>query len=850
MTEIDSALVLRLAASLASFERQMAKARKAGSDTAVSIERQFDGMNKKMAGSAERSAKALTRHLDKVEGGYRSVVASVDPAGAAALRLAEQERMLGDALKYGTISAEEHARVMALVRAQYQATMPQIANGTVAAAGGMSRFVNVSSAGRFVLQNTANQIGDVAVQLQMGTSASRVAAQQLPQLLGGFGALGGALGLVAPLLGVVAAVGIPLGAMFLALGDDVEEATEKVETFEDKLDAARGAIDRAKAAMEAASRGGIEDLRSTFGEITREITEMADRLADIEIRAARVNLNALLDDATGEKFAAEMDKVFGDVGAALVSGTAEEAETIKGLIQDLNAEIATIRASGMVVPQGLMDQQRQLAEELAAVEGRFAEIGSLASDLTLNPQVLTDLAAFEERLKASRDAGDFGGVATAIDGIIRTLTEAGVEIDQGVIDNLTEAQREARRLNHDFEVAQGTAGQVAGAAGGITDEVGRAADRAADLTSNLRGALTVLASVTSGLASTQRRALAQAQIDLATVGDPVGRAGLTARLQFNEDTADIAYSMVRNGRAGQLAAEADRIEAGARELAEAEERLRAAEDALKESLRDSGDGGGRQGKGPVGFFDAIDRDLISLERQIEMLGKTEAQVAGLTAKYQLLDAARERGLDLDARQAESGQTLREQIDATANSLTELTERYNQAAEQADFFGQITDDLKTGIVDAILEADNFADALANVAKQLAAAALQAAIFGDGPLGGMASGQGGLLGGLARAIGDSFSGGGAVKAKSFAGGGFTGLGSRSGGLDGRGGFMAMLHPNETVIDHTRSSQGASMVINQSITVNSPSGSASDILAVLRPAMRSEAQQVFARARREGR
>ena len=38
-------------------------------------------------------------------------------------------------------------------------------------------------------------------------------------------------------------------------------------------------------------------------------------------------------------------------------------------------------------------------------------------------------------------------------------------------------------------------------------------------------------------------------------------------------------------------------------------------------------------------------------------------------------------------------------------------------------------------------------------------------------------------------------------SFAGGGFTGHGPRTGGMDGRGGFLAMLHPNETVIDHSR-------------------------------------------------
>ena len=37
--------------------------------------------------------------------------------------------------------------------------------------------------------------------------------------------------------------------------------------------------------------------------------------------------------------------------------------------------------------------------------------------------------------------------------------------------------------------------------------------------------------------------------------------------------------------------------------------------------------------------------------------------------------------------------------------------------------------------------------------------------------------------------------------FDGGGFTGKGIRAGGLDGKGGFMAMVHPNETVIDHTK-------------------------------------------------
>jgi len=53
------------------------------------------------------------------------------------------------------------------------------------------------------------------------------------------------------------------------------------------------------------------------------------------------------------------------------------------------------------------------------------------------------------------------------------------------------------------------------------------------------------------------------------------------------------------------------------------------------------------------------------------------------------------------------------------------------------------------------------------------------------------------------------------KSYDGGGFTGRGARSGGVDGKGGFNAILHPNETVIDHTRGG-GQGVVVNQTINV----------------------------------
>jgi hypothetical protein len=51
-----------------------------------------------------------------------------------------------------------------------------------------------------------------------------------------------------------------------------------------------------------------------------------------------------------------------------------------------------------------------------------------------------------------------------------------------------------------------------------------------------------------------------------------------------------------------------------------------------------------------------------------------------------------------------------------------------------------------------------------------------------------------------------------ADSLEGGGFTGSGVRAGGIDGRGGFPAILHPNETVVDHTKGqAMGATVNFN---------------------------------------
>ena len=81
---------------------------------------------------------------------------------------------------------------------------------------------------------------------------------------------------------------------------------------------------------------------------------------------------------------------------------------------------------------------------------------------------------------------------------------------------------------------------------------------------------------------------------------------------------------------------------------------------------------------------------------------------------------------------------------------------------------------------------------------------------------------------------------IKAQSFEGGGFTGSGSRSGGIDGRGGFAAILHPNESVIDHTKQNAGGGVTIINNVDAT---GSGPDVDLKIQQAMAVTSQQTVA-------
>lgn len=659
--------------------------------------------------------------------------------------LAKFEKQMARATQVGSKTAVD-------LEKRFDKMGSRMATSSTKAASGLGKIVQIGGAGRFVMQNTAAQLGDIAVQLEMGTSASRVMSQQLPQLLGGFGALGGALGIVAPLLGTVAAVGIPLAAMFFTLGGDSEKAAEKVKTFAEKLDAVRSALGRAESAMAAASAGGIEDLYKKYGKVTVAVSELADALADIEKRAARLEIGNLMDGLFDKSYEDQIGKLFGAVGQAMVGSTQEQVDEAKRLIAKTQADIEARQGQGVFVSQSEIDDLAMMRNELAVLQGDLANAGDLAGEIKLPPELLTDIATFEAKMRDAVAAGDFTGAKDAIEAMRRGLVDAGMTIEDDVYRRVVEVEDVVREAANRFADAEVNASGVARAAGGISGPVGAAADEAARLSGNLAGALAQLAGIASGIATANRLASQAAQRRIEFAGDPVGLAGADTQADVQEQTGALAYAAIRSGSSSTLskiASTTTGLAAGAMAAAELEQNAKAAEAAAAAAVKAAaGDGkskgGGGKSKTETSMFASSEAQIQSLQRQIEMIGKTRAEIAELTARYGLLDEAKRRGIEVTDE-------LTQRINTEAAEVGRLAGEYEAAQDQIAALEDLNKSFKDSIIDAAMGGANAFDSFKEAIKR---AAIEYALFGTGSFAGGGSGSGGGL--LGSALGGLFGG----------------------------------------------------------------------------------------------
>lgn len=211
-----------------------------------------------------------------------------------------------------------------------------------------------------------------------------------------------------------------------------------------------------------------------------------------------------------------------------------------------------------------------------------------------------------------------------------------------------------------------------------------------------------------------------------------------------------------------------------------------------------GGGGGRSAEKDNDFLADLKSENEFLQKQLDLMGlgydERVRQTEQLKTEKDIRDAITRLGEKASPamkaaveEQIRLQQNLNNQLQVQKEAQDTLNDAYQGAAQ----------DIGSAITGAINGTEDLGQAFIKVAARIAEAVIQAQILqsftgADGKL----TQTGGILSSLVKGL------------FSFDGGGFTGKGNRSGGVDGKGGFAAILHPNETVVDHTKSAGSISV------------------------------------------
>ena len=332
--------------------------------------------------------------------------------------------------------------------------------------------------------------------------------------------------------------------------------------------------------------------------------------------------------------------------------------------------------------------------------------------------------------------------------------------------------------------------------------------------------------------STPKEQIGDAQTALSSYVDTLGRA-----LEKTQDLTETekALNFLRSqGAAGQIP-QVRELVLGLAEQVDAEKELIDTLKLKRDAAAAAGDQLNRQNEA---YQENLSRLLAATPTAL--LEKQREDVALLTAEFEAGRISEELYLEaLTARLDLVGKGL----DDTKDKAADLGLTFVSAFEDAIVKGQSFSDVLKGIQQDIARiairkavtepAGNFLSGLVN----------QSSGFVKGKLSGFSLSS--LFGG-----GGSGSGGFGFGDLNFEGGGFTGNGPRIGGLDGKGGFMAMLHPKEDVFDRTKgqalSNGSGSVIINQTINIDSRSDQASIMAAMFQAKEMAKSEILNSRSR----
>lgn len=365
----------------------------------------------------------------------------------------------------------------------------------------MGRFGKITGNQRFMIQNTAAQFGDMAVQIGGGTSALTVLGQQLPQILGPLGTLGA-------LLGVAAAVAFPL---INALG----LTSDKAVSFGDRLKALNDAI---------------QDYRDYAGEAEMPTEKLAEKYGTAT-EAARTFLQALRDvsnaTAVTESTATATDiaSTFGSLGGATsgqVSGLLNGGDVeARRQLQSIASQFAATFDD--TARQGLIEQQNALQKTIETAETLNDTVGVTAEKMEMSKEQAVGLLDIMARLGEAKTADDLTQAFADLTNYIQTAYPVMAEMPAAakeLLDQVAQAGQKTAELAGGATNAGSALSGAAAQASRIADELGRAVNNAIALSNQSVDDLEV------------------ARINYDFRDDPRAKAAALARQRFDASVGD------------------------------------------------------------------------------------------------------------------------------------------------------------------------------------------------------------------------------------------------------------------------------------------------------------------------
>jgi hypothetical protein len=206
-------------------------------------------------------------------------------------------------------------------------------------------------------------------------------------------------------------------------------------------------------------------------------------------------------------------------------------------------------------------------------------------------------------------------------------------------------------------------------------------------------------------------------------------------------------------------------------------------------------------------FDSKNRKLVQYRKPLDRAIEQKALLEDAIVKREKQIEIEKR---LQATQTE-GVTAQENINNTIKESILITKDFADTVE-----GQLTNAFKSFFDIASQQFLDFKDLATSITRAIINELINVFIVQKAV--GMVKGK---IGDIQSAIEyNKLTDGDTLFQSSNEGGGFTGYGVRAGGIDGRGGFPAILHPNETVIDHTKG-QGMGATVNFNISTVDAAG-----------------------------